>query len=802
MGRRTKRTQSSGSSFEIGTKPEGFGARLMTVISHYIETKRNARPTSEVIRSVTERTPRSTQQRSASSHRLSAEDDVHGCDSDKDKAAIAKDFYENLAAHGELLQLEQFASSLSLVLDGGGQNYPDEIFNCTGPSAPAKPRRSVARNNRSRTLSTEKEIPSSEQHGKDITTAALLEPNGSSPESSKEALSDNKDGVISGAVTSLSSVAAYSIPIPSPPTTAGLYAKSSYGRTPPPYYGGASPMSSVKSSASSSRTATPRKPLSSSRADIPRRGSFGSLGKNHGATIPYNYPEDNKACSDARPDEKACGDDKRAGSFDIRESKTSVADNDGERLINGQENANTVERDQGFRVDERQRDGSDGCDDRANNAIESDAKHIGGGLQVGNTKQRCGSEDGNVPCMTEESTTTSSASSESGGEQLFKEEQLVFEMEQEEEEEEEEDNGDDPVWEKVKAQLQRESDTVVVGYGGELGLEEDDLAVEKKQTTEAADAKATPQETETSYSDWLASLRQTAVGEYHRIKKEVVIKDYNERRKSEAAAANNNDSTVRRVNKVTSVAMLNDLFRSLAAGVEGSLYTSLLLPSMTPTQHFQTQQLADHYGLKCKCTSAGRDRRTLVKRRQPPNPSGKTDTTPSPPSTSEASALIRALERLERRRGSGKGSSSAPSASSWTDGRRPSMSPSQQNGPSGSGTGNQQRRHSSSANNDSQSQSRSRNRSFSGSGQSASSTLPCRSQSMPKASPAVVVSGSPLDESNVGFGLLKRMGWRDGDGLGADGSGRVDPVGVHFKADKAGLGYSQVPGPRSTKAIG
>ncbi len=44
------------------------------------------------------------------------------------------------------------------------------------------------------------------------------------------------------------------------------------------------------------------------------------------------------------------------------------------------------------------------------------------------------------------------------------------------------------------------------------------------------------------------------------------------------------------------------------------------------------------------------------------------------------------------------------------------------------------------------------------------------------------------DEKNVGNQLLKKMGWTEGSGLGAEGGGRVDPVQALLFADRAGIG--------------
>ena len=47
-----------------------------------------------------------------------------------------------------------------------------------------------------------------------------------------------------------------------------------------------------------------------------------------------------------------------------------------------------------------------------------------------------------------------------------------------------------------------------------------------------------------------------------------------------------------------------------------------------------------------------------------------------------------------------------------------------------------------------------------------------------------------LEKSNKGFKMLSKMGWKDGDGLGKDKKGRVNPVQVKEKNDRVGLGSS------------
>ncbi|KAG0566743.1 hypothetical protein KC19_7G084500 [Ceratodon purpureus] len=45
-----------------------------------------------------------------------------------------------------------------------------------------------------------------------------------------------------------------------------------------------------------------------------------------------------------------------------------------------------------------------------------------------------------------------------------------------------------------------------------------------------------------------------------------------------------------------------------------------------------------------------------------------------------------------------------------------------------------------------------------------------------------------LSESNIGFQLLKKSGWKEGTGLGATEQGRLDPVKTHFQPDRRGIG--------------
>jgi len=45
-----------------------------------------------------------------------------------------------------------------------------------------------------------------------------------------------------------------------------------------------------------------------------------------------------------------------------------------------------------------------------------------------------------------------------------------------------------------------------------------------------------------------------------------------------------------------------------------------------------------------------------------------------------------------------------------------------------------------------------------------------------------------LDQSNKGFAMLQKMGYKQGDSLGKDNQGRVEPIPIEVKADRSGLG--------------
>ena len=47
---------------------------------------------------------------------------------------------------------------------------------------------------------------------------------------------------------------------------------------------------------------------------------------------------------------------------------------------------------------------------------------------------------------------------------------------------------------------------------------------------------------------------------------------------------------------------------------------------------------------------------------------------------------------------------------------------------------------------------------------------------------------APIPQSNIGFKLLKQMGYTPGTALGKEGSGRAEPVKVDIRRSRAGIG--------------
>lgn len=47
---------------------------------------------------------------------------------------------------------------------------------------------------------------------------------------------------------------------------------------------------------------------------------------------------------------------------------------------------------------------------------------------------------------------------------------------------------------------------------------------------------------------------------------------------------------------------------------------------------------------------------------------------------------------------------------------------------------------------------------------------------------------APIPQSNIGFKLLKQMGYTPGSALGKEGSGRSEPVGIEIRRTRVGIG--------------
>ncbi|KAI8985233.1 hypothetical protein BDB01DRAFT_789405 [Pilobolus umbonatus] len=59
-------------------------------------------------------------------------------------------------------------------------------------------------------------------------------------------------------------------------------------------------------------------------------------------------------------------------------------------------------------------------------------------------------------------------------------------------------------------------------------------------------------------------------------------------------------------------------------------------------------------------------------------------------------------------------------------------------------------------------------------------------------STAVQVSmDTHIPETNIGYKLLQKLGWKAGKGLGAEGQGRVDPIRIDLKDDSLGVGKAE-----------
>lgn len=50
------------------------------------------------------------------------------------------------------------------------------------------------------------------------------------------------------------------------------------------------------------------------------------------------------------------------------------------------------------------------------------------------------------------------------------------------------------------------------------------------------------------------------------------------------------------------------------------------------------------------------------------------------------------------------------------------------------------------------------------------------------------IEKAPIPQSNIGFKLLRQMGYTPGSFLGKEGSGRAEPVGIEIRRSRAGIG--------------
>ncbi|XP_028983634.1 G patch domain-containing protein 11 [Betta splendens] len=50
---------------------------------------------------------------------------------------------------------------------------------------------------------------------------------------------------------------------------------------------------------------------------------------------------------------------------------------------------------------------------------------------------------------------------------------------------------------------------------------------------------------------------------------------------------------------------------------------------------------------------------------------------------------------------------------------------------------------------------------------------------------------SSISNENKGFALLRKMGYKAGQGLGKEGAGRVDPIPLNIKTDRGGIGMEE-----------
>jgi len=76
-----------------------------------------------------------------------------------------------------------------------------------------------------------------------------------------------------------------------------------------------------------------------------------------------------------------------------------------------------------------------------------------------------------------------------------------------------------------------------------------------------------------------------------------------------------------------------------------------------------------------------------------------------------------------------------------------------------------------------------------------STTSSRQSPHIPISETPIITPPSAVPVSNVGARMLQSMGWKEGEGLGKDGKGIVDPVQAEAYSRGAGLGSSGGPLP-------
>lgn len=59
-----------------------------------------------------------------------------------------------------------------------------------------------------------------------------------------------------------------------------------------------------------------------------------------------------------------------------------------------------------------------------------------------------------------------------------------------------------------------------------------------------------------------------------------------------------------------------------------------------------------------------------------------------------------------------------------------------------------------------------------------------------------------LPDSNIGFKLLKKSGWKEGSGLGISEQGRLNPLEPQFKSDRRGIGAKKDPKRKTRESTG